>query len=60
MLNINKRVIHRPLVVVEKTINFDGQPIPMAGTTQDSVENEKAYDEYHRVIMQQGESGEDR
>ena len=50
----------RPLVVVEKTINFDGQPIPMAGTTQDSVENEKAYDEYHRVIMQQGESGEDR
>ena len=60
VLNINKRVIHRPLVVVEKTINFDGQPIPMAGTTQDSVENEKAYDEYHRVLMQQGESGEDR
>ncbi len=43
ILNINKRVIHRPLVVVEKTINFDGKPVPIAGTTQDSVVNEAAY-----------------
>ena len=57
VLNINKRVIHRPLVVVDKTINFDGQPIPMAGTTQDSVENEKAYDEYHRVLCSRESRG---
>lgn len=43
ILNINKRVIHRPLVVVEKTINFDDKPVPMAGTTQDSIVNELAY-----------------
>ena len=43
VLSINKRVIHRPLVVVEKTINFDGKPVPMAGTTQDCVVNEVAY-----------------
>ena len=36
-------MIHRPLVVVEKTINFDGKPVPIAGTTQDSVVNEAAY-----------------
>ena len=41
VLNINKRVIHRPLVVVEKTINFDNAPIPVAGTTRDSVFEEE-------------------
>ena len=32
----------------------------MAGTTQDAITNENAYDEHQRILVQQGESGEDR
>lgn len=31
VLNINKRVIHRPLVVVERTINFEKECAPVSG-----------------------------
>lgn len=45
ILNINQRVIHRPLVVVEKTINFDGPMQKMAGgISGDSVVNDMAYE----------------
>ena len=37
ILNINQRVIHRPLVVVEKTINFEDGLIPMAGAGNDNM-----------------------
>ena len=47
-------------MVVEKTINFEGKPIPMAGTTQDSVVNENAYEDNNGMTEGQNKRGEDR
>lgn len=44
ILNINKRVIHRPLVVVEKTINFDNPQQSVGKHSQSNRPEEVVYD----------------
>lgn len=48
VLNINKRVIHRPLVVVEKKLNFDQDLLPMAGMNQQPI----SHDEFKALVKE--------
>lgn len=59
ILNINKRVIHRPLVVVERKINFDHDLLPMAGMNQQPISHDE-FKDMVREILEEERNREER